>query len=78
MADLQMCTCGLLVKKGDMPTHQGSKRCEVAREAKKKKEAEAREARREKRFNKLSPQAQSRIAAQENRDAIEWEYSGWM
>jgi len=60
-----------------MPTHQGSKRCEVAREAKKKKEAEAWEAGREERFNKLSPQAQSRFVAQENRRAIEWEYSAF-
>ena len=77
MADLQICTCGLRVKKGDMATHKGSKRCEEARETKKKKDAEAWEAGREERFNKLSPRAQERIVAEQNRRAIEWEYSAF-
>ena len=74
MADLQSCTCGLRVKKGDMPTHRGSKRCEAAREAKKKKEAEAWETGREERFNKLSPQAKRKYIEEENRAMIDWEY----
>ena len=74
MADLQSCTCGLLVKKGDMPTHRGSKRCELAKESKRKKDQEIWEAGREDRFNKLSPQAKRKYIEDENRAMIEWEY----
>jgi hypothetical protein len=77
MADLQMCTCGLRVKKGDMLTHRGSKRCELAKEAKRKKDEEMWEAGREERFNKLPPRAKERYIEEENRAMIDWEYSAF-
>jgi len=77
MADLQMCTCGLRVKKGDMLTHRGSKRCELAKEAKRKKDEEMWEAGREERFNKLSPRSKERYIEEENRAMIDWEYSAF-
>jgi hypothetical protein len=53
MADLIVCKCSLSIKKGDMPTHQGSKRCNDAFEKKSQKDAEARSVAYQNRMNKL-------------------------
>jgi hypothetical protein len=76
MADLIVCNCGLRIKKGDMPTHQGSKRCNEASEKKSKKDAEASSIAYQKRMNKLYLQNPVKARIIQFRADCDFEYGG--
>jgi len=74
MADFAVCKCGLRVKKGDMPTHQGSKRCNEASEKKSQRDAEARSIAYQNSMNKLYQQNPVKARILEFKADCEMEY----
>jgi hypothetical protein len=76
MADSIVCNCGLRVKKGDMPTHQGSKRCNEASEKKSRKDAEAISIAYQNSMNKLYQQDPVKASIIQFRADCKFEYGG--
>jgi len=76
MADLIVCNCGLRIKKGDMSTHQGSKRCNEASEKKFQKDAEARSIASQNYMNKLYKRDPVKAMIIQFKADCEFEYGG--
>jgi hypothetical protein len=76
MGDFIVCNCGLRIKKGDMPTHQGSKRCKKASEEKSQEEAEASSNAYQERMKKLYERDPVKARIEQFKADCDFEYRG--